>query len=85
MISQSWSQFATFVCVLLYIGLVIQRWDIMQDKLRERAAARDRAMSLICKMDEVYDELQAISRKQALVRKTDQKLRLVISGSVILM
>lgn len=48
----------------------------MQDKLKERAAAREQAMEIVQKMDEIYDKLQSITKKQSLIRKTSYRIRL---------
>lgn len=51
----------------------------MQEKLKERAAAREQAMEMVQKMDEIYDKLQSITKKQALIRKTSYRIRFVFA------
>ncbi|XP_077971143.1 uncharacterized protein LOC120345910 isoform X1 [Styela clava] len=54
---------------------VRERWNLMQTKLNERALARDKAMETMQKMDEIYDRLQALTKKQSLIRKANARIR----------
>lgn len=47
----------------------------MQTRLTERAANRDAMMEKLEKMEEIYDKLQAVAKKQSLLRKSDRKIR----------